>query len=67
MQWASMVPPHCLNIRLSIEDRRGLIRVPIIKSTACADLAIVTDSKKRIYKEIDEEMKEEAQSRRDHW
>ncbi len=47
------------------EDR--LIKVPIIKSVAGADLAIVTDSEKNIYREIEKDMKEESDSRRDHW
>jgi hypothetical protein len=47
------------------EDR--LISIPIIKSIAGADLAIVTDSEKNIYREIEKDMKEESESRRDHW
>ncbi len=47
------------------EDR--LIRVPIIKSTAGSGLDIVTDAEKRIYREIDEQMKQESEGRRDHW
>jgi hypothetical protein len=47
------------------EDR--LISIPIIKSVAGADLAIVTDSEKNIYREIEKDMKEESESRRDHW
>jgi len=47
------------------EDR--LISIPIIKSVAGADLAIVTDSEKNIYREIEKDMKEETESRRDHW
>jgi hypothetical protein len=47
------------------EDR--LVRVPIMKSVAGADLAIVSDSQKNIYREIEEEMKKESFSRQDHW
>jgi hypothetical protein len=47
------------------EDR--LIRVPIVKSAAGADLAIITDSERNIYREIEKDMKEESESRRDHW
>jgi hypothetical protein len=47
------------------EDR--LIRVPVIKSAAGADLAIITDSERSIYREIEKDMKEESVSRRDHW
>jgi hypothetical protein len=47
------------------EDR--LIRVPIVKSVAGTDLAIISDSEKNIYREIEEDMKKEAISRRDTW
>ena len=47
------------------EDR--LIRIPTIKSTAGADLEIVSDSEKRIYREINEEMKKESEGKRDYW
>lgn len=47
------------------EDR--LIRIPTIKSVAGADLAIITASEKNIYREIEQDMKEESDSKRDHW
>ena len=47
------------------EDR--LIRVPILKKAAGAGLDIVTDKEKNIYREIEKEIKEESESRRDHW
>jgi hypothetical protein len=47
------------------EDR--LVKVPIVKSAAGADLAIVADSEKRIYHELEEELKKESVSRRDNW
>ncbi len=47
------------------EDR--LIRIPIIKSTEGADLDIVSDTQKNIYRETDKEMKRESESRRDYW
>jgi hypothetical protein len=47
------------------EDR--MIRVPIVKSVAGTDLAIVSDSEKNIYREIEEDMKKETISRRDTW
>jgi len=47
------------------EDR--LIRVPIVKSVAGTDLAIVSDTEKNIYRKIEEDMKKEAISRRDTW
>jgi hypothetical protein len=50
---------------LKREDR--LIRVPIIKSTAGANLDIISDTQKNIYHKIDEEMKRESVGRRDYW
>lgn len=47
------------------EDR--LIKVPIVKSVAGNDLAIVSDSEKNIYREIEEDMKKEAVSRQDKY
>jgi hypothetical protein len=47
------------------EDR--LIKVPIVKSIAGNDLAIVSDSEKNIYREIEEDMKKEAVSRQDKY
>jgi hypothetical protein len=47
------------------EDK--LINVPIVKSVAGADLAIVSDAERNIYREIDEGMKKEAISKRDEW
>ena len=44
-----------------------LINVPIVKSIAGADLAIVSDSEKGIYREIEENMKKDADSKRDKW
>jgi hypothetical protein len=44
-----------------------LSHVPIVKSLAGADLAIVSDAERNIYREIDEGMKKEAVSKRDKW
>ena len=52
-------------IPLKSEDR--LIRVPVIKSTTGADLTIISDADKNIYREINEEMKKDSDSRRDYW
>lgn len=49
----------------SKEDR--LIRVPTVKSIAGTDLAIVTDSQKSIYRELEENNKKEMFSKRDEW
>jgi hypothetical protein len=52
-------------VPLRREDR--LVRVPIIKSSAGADLVIISDTEKNIYREIEKEMKRESDSRRDYW
>jgi len=52
-------------VPLKREDR--LIKVPIIKSIAGANLAIISDTEKNIYREIEEGMKKEANSKRDTW
>jgi hypothetical protein len=50
---------------LKKEDR--LIKIPIVKSVAGADLAIASASEKNIYREIEEDRKKEAASKRDRW
>ncbi|MBZ5529523.1 MAG: hypothetical protein LAN71_16705 [Acidobacteriia bacterium] len=52
-------------IPLKREDR--LINVPIVKSVAGEDLAIVSDSERNIYRALEDEMKKEVISRRDEW
>jgi hypothetical protein len=52
-------------VPLKREDR--LVRVPFVKSSAGADLAIISDSEKNIYREIEKEMKRESDSKRDYW
>lgn len=47
------------------EDR--LINVPIVKSVVGADLHIVSETQKNLYREIEEEMKKESEGRRDYW
>ncbi len=47
------------------EDR--LIRVPIVKSVAGADLAIASSSDNRIFREIGEKVKKETVGTRDYW
>ena len=49
----------------SREDR--LIRVPILKSIAGTGLAVVSDSDKSIYREIEDSMKKESVSKRDEY
>jgi len=48
------------------EDRH-LIRVPFVKSEARADVAIVTEAEKSIYRETEEDMKKAQMSKRDDW
>jgi hypothetical protein len=52
-------------VPLKREDR--FVRVPIVKTVAGADLEIISDTQKNIYREIEEEMKKESFSKRDHW
>ena len=53
------------HVPLRREDR--LTRVPIVKSVAGADLVIVLDSEKNIYREMEENMKKDSTSKRDKW
>jgi len=48
------------------EDRH-LIKVPFVKSEARADVAIVTEAEKNIYRETEKDMKKELMSKRDNW
>ena len=52
---------------VSVTREEKLVRVPIVKRVAGADLAIVSDSEKGIYREIEESMKKELISKRDEW
>jgi hypothetical protein len=49
------------------KEDRHLIRVPFVKSEARADVAIVTEAEKSIYRETEETMKKEQTSTRDDW
>ncbi len=44
-----------------------LVKVPIVKSVAGADLAVVSELEKDIYREIEETEKKELVSKRDKW
>jgi hypothetical protein len=50
---------------LKKEDR--MVKVPFVRSVVGADLAIVSDSEKNIYREMHQEIKREATSKRDEW
>jgi hypothetical protein len=52
-------------IPLRREDR--LVRIPTVKRTTGANLAIISDTEKNIYREIEKEMKKESASKRDNW
>ncbi len=43
------------------------VKVPIVKSIAWADLAVVSESEKKVYQEIEKTMKKEQLSQRDDW
>jgi hypothetical protein len=47
------------------EDR--LIEIPIVKHSAGADLQVVTDFEKDVYRELDESIKRDQISQRDGW
>ena len=50
-----------------IRKQDRLIKVPMVKSVAGADLAIVSESEKNLYREIEKNMKKDAASKRDGW
>jgi hypothetical protein len=70
--WSSVEKLTCTSkevafeyVPVNREDR--LVKVKIVKRVAGADLAIVSESEKNIYREIEEGMKNEATSKREHW
>jgi len=44
-----------------------LIKIPIVKSFGAPSLTVVFESDKNIYREIEETMKKESESKRDEW
>jgi hypothetical protein len=44
-----------------------LVKIPTVKSVAGADLTVVSSSAKDIYREIEQDQKQEAKSKRDEW
>jgi len=44
-----------------------LIKIPIVKSIGGRDLAVVSESEKNIYREIEETIKKESATKRDEW
>ena len=43
------------------------VKVPIVKSVAGTDLAVESESEKKVYQEIEKTMKKEQLSKRDNW
>jgi hypothetical protein len=48
-------------------NQERLVKVPIVKSVAGADLEVVSESQKDVYREIGEAEKKELVSKRDQW
>jgi hypothetical protein len=44
-----------------------LVKIPSVRSVVGADLAVVSDSEKDIYREIEKTIKKEHISKRDDW
>jgi hypothetical protein len=44
-----------------------LVKIPTVKSVAGADLTVVSSLAKDIYREIEQDQKQEAISKRDEW
>jgi hypothetical protein len=44
-----------------------LVKIPIVSSVAGADLAIVSNSQREIYSDIEKTVKKEQESKRDNW
>ena len=49
----------------TIEER--LVKIPTVKSIAGTDLTIVSSSAKNLYREIEQDQKQEEISKRDDW
>jgi hypothetical protein len=45
----------------------SLVKIPTVKSVAGADLTVVSSSVKNIYRDIEQDQKQEAISKRDEW
>jgi D-aminopeptidase len=44
-----------------------LVKIPTVKRVAGADLSVVSSSVKNIYRDIEQDQKQEAISKRDEW
>ena len=70
--WSNGEKLTCTSKEVTIEyvpktRESRLIRIPMVKSIAGADLAIVSESEKDIYREIEVTAKKELISKRDEW
>jgi len=44
-----------------------LVKIPTVKSVAGSDLTVVSSTAKNIYRDIEQDQKQEALSKRDEW
>ena len=70
--WSSGEKLSCTSKEVTVEyvpqtRESRLIRIPIVKRFEGVDLAVVSESDKSIYHEIEETMKKELVSKRDEW
>ena len=49
----------------TIESR--IVKIPIVKSVAGSNIAVVSSSEKSVYLDIEQDLKKESQSKRDQW
>ena len=50
-----------------VKREERLVKLPTVKSVAGADLIVVTDAEKRIYRQMEEDMRKESDGSRDEW
>jgi hypothetical protein len=70
--WSATEKLTCASKEITVQyvpvrREERLIKVPIMKTIAGADLVVVSDSEKNLHREIDENMKKETISKRDEW
>ena len=70
--WSSGEKLSCTSKEVTVEyvpqtRESKLIRIPTVKSFEGMDIAVVSESDKNIYREIEETMKKELVSKRDEW
>ena len=52
-------------VPITIESR--IVKIPIVKSVAGSNIAVVSSSEKSVYLDIEQDLKKESQSKRDQW